>query len=57
MKYILTVLTLCFMVSLMPMSLVSTPWRGDTLKANLIAQSQGEDPQPEPEPQPTDTGC
>ena len=57
MKYILMVLTLCFMVSVMSVTLASNTWRGDTLKANLIAQSQGEDPQPEPEPQPTDTGC
>ena len=56
MKYILTVLTLCFMVSVMPVSLASNPWRGDTLKANLIAQTQAENPEPQPS-DPPDSSC
>lgn len=56
MKYILTILTLCFMVSVMPVSLVSNQWRGDTLKADFIAQTQVEEPEPQPS-DPPDTSC
>jgi len=44
------------MVSLMPVSLVSNQWRGDNLKADLIAQTQAENTEPQPS-DPPDSSC